>query len=184
MRSIFKGLLAAVALTALAGASAKADTLTEGGGWSTFYFLGQGSPFQDISGNPLAFTFTLSQPDVLRISEGYQGGDQFDVTINGVDQGPTSPTTPGFIYVGDCWTCAFYDPADAGQFTRAYYDLAAGTYTVTGIAIQSFQGNGKGAIALGAVPEPATWTMMLAGFFGLGAMVRRARRERALAATA
>jgi hypothetical protein len=26
------------------------------------------------------------------------------------------------------------------------------------------------------VPEPATWTMMLVGFFGLGAMVRRSRR--------
>lgn len=29
--------------------------------------------------------------------------------------------------------------------------------------------------AISAVPEPATWAMMLVGFFGLGAMLRRAR---------
>jgi len=29
--------------------------------------------------------------------------------------------------------------------------------------------------AISAVPEPATWAMMLVGFFGLGAMMRRAR---------
>ena len=31
-----------------------------------------------------------------------------------------------------------------------------------------------------AVPEPATWAMMLIGFFGLGSMVRRGRRQSAL----
>jgi hypothetical protein len=40
---------------------------------------------------------------------------------------------------------------------------------------------GQGAIALGAVPEPASWAMMLLGFFGLGAMLRRARRSTASA---
>ncbi len=33
----------------------------------------------------------------------------------------------------------------------------------------------------GGVPEPATWAMMLAGFFGLGAVLRTRRREQALA---
>ena len=27
-----------------------------------------------------------------------------------------------------------------------------------------------------AVPEPGTWTMMIAGFLGIGLMLRRARR--------
>jgi hypothetical protein len=33
-----------------------------------------------------------------------------------------------------------------------------------------------------AVPEPATWAMMLIGFFGLGAALRRRRAAGALAA--
>ena len=33
-----------------------------------------------------------------------------------------------------------------------------------------------------AVPEPATWAMMILGFFGLGSMIRRGRRQGALAA--
>lgn len=34
---------------------------------------------------------------------------------------------------------------------------------------------------IGGVPEPATWAMMLLGFFGLGAMARSSRRRAALA---
>jgi hypothetical protein len=38
-----------------------------------------------------------------------------------------------------------------------------------------------GTVVLGSVPEPATWSMMLLGFVGLGFAGHRARR-RALAA--
>ena len=40
----------------------------------------------------------------------------------------------------------------------------------------------SGANIANNVPEPATWTMMLAGFFGLGGMLR-GRREKRLAGT-
>lgn len=52
----------------------------------------------------------------------------------------------------------------------------------------SFEFDNIGAAALqsvidqGAVPEPATWAMMLTGFFGLGAALRGSRRRAALAA--
>jgi len=37
---------------------------------------------------------------------------------------------------------------------------------------------------MGGVPEPATWAIMLAGFFGVGGMMRRARDRRATLAVA
>ena len=49
-------------------------------------------------------------------------------------------------------------------------DLTAGGNTVT-----SFAQLGTGA-ATGAVPEPATWAMMLIGFGGMGVSLRRRRR--------
>lgn len=39
-------------------------------------------------------------------------------------------------------------------------------------------------VSLVAVPEPATWAMMLVGFFGLGTALRSTRRARSLAAAA
>jgi hypothetical protein len=43
------------------------------------------------------------------------------------------------------------------------------------LAAQGDDGNSAIIGISGAVPEPATWAMMLAGFFGLGSMVRRRR---------
>jgi hypothetical protein len=36
-------------------------------------------------------------------------------------------------------------------------------------------------VSVAAVPEPATWAMMLVGFFGVGFMIRGSRRKDALA---
>ena len=41
---------------------------------------------------------------------------------------------------------------------------------------------GLGASTLSAVPEPATWAMILSGFFGLGVVLRRRRAAMAAAA--
>ena len=188
MRDILKGLLVAAALTALASSPAKAQetpTISDNGVWNEFVWNGgPGTPFEaaDFSGDTVTFNFHLSHPDVLRITDAFQGGDQFEVILNGVDVGATSPT-PGFgpIFLGDCWTCAYYDTS--GFFTHGSIDLAAGDYTVTGFIDQTPQFDGSGAIELGAVPEPATWAMMLTGFFGLGAVLRRSRREQRLATT-
>ncbi|HEX4183565.1 MAG TPA: PEP-CTERM sorting domain-containing protein [Caulobacteraceae bacterium] len=179
MRGIFKGLLAAAAVAALAGAPARANTtipLIDGGGWSTFDFLGAGSTFQDLDGNTIDFTFTLTSKNIVRITDGFQGGDQFEIFINNADAGPTSASIPGFVYAGDCWSCAYFDPAYSTGFTRGSFDLGPGTYDIEGFVIQSPYGAGQGAIELGAVPEPASWVMMLLGFIGLGALLRRTRR--------
>lgn len=63
---------------------------------------------------------------------------------------------------------------DGWWFTADIYDGATGfTYNV----------GARDAFAPGGVPEPATWAMMLVGFGGMGALLRRSRRV-ARAATA
>jgi len=48
----------------------------------------------------------------------------------------------------------------------------------TGSSIQSSLGGGFFYTPVtGAVPEPATWAMMLLGFGGIGAAMRRRRKE-------
>jgi hypothetical protein len=190
MRSIFKGLLAAAALAALAGAPARATTLVDGGGWSTFLFQGAGSSFQDANGDAVGFSFTLTHPDTFRITDGFFDGDQFDVavfdvsTFTNINFETSTPTFDG-AYVGDCWDCAFFDPNYNTLFSNGSVLLGPGTYDVTGFATQSPFGAGEAAVSLGAVPEPATWAMMLAGFFGLGEAMRVSRRrQRAATATA
>jgi hypothetical protein len=182
MGSIFKGLLAAAALTALASAPANATIvvpLVEGGGWSEFFFQGPGSLFQDgNTGEDFQYTFTLAHKSVLRVTDGFNDGDQFDVVINGIDKGPTSTPALDFTDAGTCWSCAFF--MLGASFSHAAYKLQAGVYNVEGSLLQAPYGSGSGAIALGVVPEPATWAMMMLGFGGLGLAARR--RRAALAA--
>jgi hypothetical protein len=191
MRSIFKALLAAGALAALAVAPARAvtTTITDGSGWHTFDFGSANSPFQDAVGDTLGFKFTLTTTDILRITDGYFDGDQFDVAILDVNDfsnlnfETSTPANDG-TYVGDCWSCAYFNPTYNSSFSNASVLLGPGTYYVTGFVSQSPYFSGAAALELGGVPEPATWATMLVGFGGLGAMMRRSRRNKAAAATA
>jgi len=51
----------------------------------------------------------------------------------------------------------------------------------TGAALQGFSSNGGGNFSADAVPEPATWGLMIVGFGGLGALARHNRRRAAVA---
>jgi hypothetical protein len=182
--------LAIAAVATLAGGPATAGTtvqLVDGGGWQEFFF---DTPtfqpdFQDLSGNTITYAFTLTSTDVLRVTDGFNQGDQFEVSIfnpaTGFDIEPTSAASFGFANVGDCWTCAFFDPNYNSLYSSAAFILGPGTYFVSGAVIATDFPPGAGAIELGAVPEPAVWTMMMIGFFGLGTAMRRARRVRSAA---
>lgn len=181
MRNVYKGLLVVAALSAVAVMPAKAASLSSGGGWVQFDFGSYGSVQDDLSGDT-DYNFTLTNTDVLRITDGYNTGDQFDVTINGVDQGLTTTPAVNSTDDGNCWSCAFW--IDGAQYSHGEYILGPGVYDVSAIVTQSPYGAGAGAIELGAVPEPATWALMMVGFGGLGAMIRRSRRQVALATAA
>lgn len=67
------------------------------------------------------------------------------------------------------------------------------TYTFGGEAVNAIEFYSNASAAsyafefdrfAGAVPEPATWAMMLLGFFGLGSVVRNSRRQGKLFAAA
>jgi hypothetical protein len=63
---------------------------------------------------------------------------------------------------------------EGGGFDFAY-ELRG---TVTNAKVAGFA---PPAVGVGPVPEPATWAMMLVGFFGLGGVLRRSRRYPAVA---
>jgi hypothetical protein len=176
MRSIITGLLAAASLAVLVSAPASAQVfvpLVPHGGWTEFQFQGVGSPLQDTSSNPLIFYFTITRPKTLTVTDGWNDGDQFDIFINGIDQGPTSTPKLDFTDVGNCYSCAI--GKFAASFSHASYLLAAGTYFVQGFTVQSPYFSGTGAVALGSVPEPSTWAMLISGFGLLGLAARRRR---------
>jgi len=63
-----------------------------------------------------------------------------------------------------------------GRFTFT----SAGDY-ITGFDLSSTQNSFEVSNIGAAIPEPATWAMMIIGFGGVGAMLRGARRKQALA---
>lgn len=70
------------------------------------------------------------------------------------------------------------------QFNLAQMFLPVGSYTftTTGTRIGDQEGGIAGTLTVNsAVPEPATWGLMLLGFGGMGFSMRRNRRRTAIA---
>jgi hypothetical protein len=82
---------------------------------------------------------------------------------------------------------SYYGPADGSpvQTFESVVTLRLSqslSYSVAGGASYGPDRLGSVTVGTGAVPEPATWAMMLVGFGGLGAVLRRRRGQVALAA--
>jgi PEP-CTERM motif len=187
MRKIVTGLLAAAALTAIASGPARADDviLLDGGNWYSFFYGAPGNfpEFQnsDFTAD-LTFDFTLTAASVLYVADGFFDGDQYSLELTDLGTSVTTDYTssaPGLTanYIDSNFDLAF---APGSTYSHIAINVGPGSYTLTGEAIQSPYGSGQGGIKLGgSVPEPAVWTMMMVGFGGLGAMLRRARRTSA-----
>lgn len=168
-------LLLATAITALS-LNAHAVTAPTDGSWFDFDFDATGSALYDLSTLDTNFTFTIAQASVLRAVDLGFSGDRFEIFANGTSLGLTSfaPIAAGDEQQFDAAT-ALSD----GRWSNGSWNLAAGSYTITGVAHLSPFGGGYGQMSVTAVPEPESWAMLLAGLGMLGAIARRRMSRRA-----
>jgi hypothetical protein len=76
--------------------------------------------------------------------------------------------------------CAFINDATSSTPTLIFFQHSLPTYNVwraSSMSMTYTDARGGGGVGPG-VPEPATWAMMLIGFGGLGAQLRRRRANR------
>ncbi len=121
-----------------------------------------------LAGYLTSFSFYLGSPDTYNYVSFYgSNGQQIGTTLQGNQ-------------IWACPSCA--QGGFQGFGARAVYDF--GGAQVTRIDFTS-SGNSfefdNFAGTVGGVPEPATWGLMIVGFSGIGAMLRRRRGMAALA---
>jgi hypothetical protein len=125
------------------------------------------------------FTFYSKAGDVLTIRTLPVEG-QFDTVLTLLyDQ--TGPVEVGDL-IDDLFYMDFDDDHGGGLLSRidypvgtdGYYAIAVGVFGQQGgVYSLSLSGNTGPTIPSDAVPEPATWAMMLLGFGAIGASLRR-----------
>jgi len=173
---MFTARFAAAALLAVSASSASALPLTLDGGWSDFSFAETGSSWDT------EFTFSIVAPAYLVVTDAYTSGDRFAFYANGALLGETSVPTQLGESTSDLDYALESDIWSSGQAL-----LQAGSYTITGITIDSPYGSGGAAIQLASVsleapeldgpgatvPLPAPALLLLGGLGILGAAARR-----------
>ena len=186
--------LAAYALTAVLAAPAFATdvALSADNQWNQFAVDAMLAPLStplvwiDDGGAPLSFTFTVGVGFVgtLTVVDGAIAGDTFALTNFGAPLGSTSAVAPGTYEAspnfGFDFDSALTDPT---HFSQGLFSFAAGNYRISGLLTQSVTLGGDplnataGAVrlAVSAVPEPSTPTLL---FAGLGVAFVLARRFR------
>jgi hypothetical protein len=132
-------------------------------------------PFSD------SFFFTLAQAATITAGELTSSADTFrgnlirDLDLTFVNLATGAATPLSFQSNGSDKNEKFQFPAGSLPFA-----LAAGTYSMNvGGLVQAAPASYSGSLtfAASAVPEPATWAMMIGGFGMVGGAMRSARRK-------
>ena len=168
--------LCACATLAVAAFPASAVTL-DPNVWVLFDAYSDVASTQWVDENlaPLSFDFTLTSPALLRVVDGGLAGDRFRVFAQGLgnaELGTTSaPSDAGNETKELDFDAAFADP----RWSKGSYQLAPGSYSVTGEALAFTQGStaATGAVMLTPVPEPSTLAFTAVGLVLSGLALRR-----------
>jgi hypothetical protein len=156
-----RNLLAAAGGILALAAGAHADTLLN-------YSFDPGTTFDFGGGNYYlatgGFTYdstTSAISNVTYTATGPFGTFSFaDATVN-------SPTDVTFVNDGS---------GDEDEYFFAQSLALGGTDAITGGAYPGYPITATGSVSTGAVPEPASWALMLVGLGALGATLRTRRR--------
>ena len=183
---LFSRLMAAVAASValLAGALANAAPV-DLNQWYVFGFDGPGTVLYEgsccsgtlsIPAPNTPWTFTLTGGAELVVVDGFATGDQFELFNFGTSLGLTSVPVIG----GDCGADELACLADSDA-SSGFFILGAGSYAITGIAVQSPFGAGAGFFIIRSTPsivaEPGSLALLGLGVAMLGFIGRRPARH-------
>ena len=82
----------------------------------------------------------------------------------------------GSVHYTSDYTAFSHFAAGTEEFAFNLLAVAPNFGANSGKALKSFRANGGGNFSAEAVPEPATWGLMIVGFGGIGALIRNRRR--------
>jgi len=178
MRKLFLCLLGASALTLGSAASASVTvdpptTVSVTGPTTTnagvdfsigFSDSGVSNPFNEL----LVFTNSLAGSYSITLTSVGVGGNDADFDAVYL----TGGSIIGQLDIPELMASS--DPLEI--FAKLGFGLGAGTYTLHLEGTSTGDGAFGGNVAFVAVPEPATWGMMLLGFGAIGFAIRRRRR--------
>lgn len=151
-------------------ASAVASSLAADGDWSEFLVGGSGDVWRSpLDLEPISFALEASSPFVLRVVDLGFAGDTVQVFSGATLLGTTAP-----VAVDDTVFAFTADEALASPsvWSQGQWLLDPGSYTFSGFATASPFGGANWAISALAVPEVASWAMLLAGLGVVGALAR------------
>lgn len=183
-------MLAAALLLAPAAASAAVLSVTGSldAGDPTFSRPGFGAPPVGQSADNFYYDFYKFTVSANGSYSGTLTSPGFDNVLGLYDGAfdPISPLTNTLIYDDDSGPSVDayfeFDLVTGREYTAVvthYYGLGASRPTVGDYTLVF---DGVGRVDTGAVPEPATWAMMIAGFGAVGATMRRRSTRVAFAA--
>jgi len=178
MRKYLLGLAGAAALAISSGAQAQLTVIDTAANETTV-------DYDAVVGSGFDYAFgyddeTLANPFMEQLTFDIGSDSALEISLSGVPSSLvfTSVTLSGTLDSGNPFTTVTINPLVPGVNSFLYMTQAmAGVYTLS-INGQAPDGGGfGGAVAISAVPEPATWAMLLLGFGAIGFQIRRRRQQ-------